>query len=297
MQIGIIGIGYWGQNLVRVFDDLAEITICCHTGSETNREWLRHKYPEIRATTDSDAIFTDSEIDAVVVATPIETHFNLVERAIRFGKDVFVEKPLATSHDRAVELADLAIAKDCCLFTGYIYVYHPLIRELENKISTESIRSLRFLWQKHGGFEQDILLDLMSHPVAIVHSLFGRKPTDVKHASGLPFVSQQDTIFVELAYDSLPVQVIIDRVSTHDTKSLAVGTIDGDTYLWDDESLGKLGPAGEYETLQELSDEPLRAECDAFIRAVESGIQPRTHGVFAADVNHTLERIRAINST
>lgn len=297
MNIAVIGIGYWGKNLVRVLDDVAEVRTCCHTGNETNREWLRREYPETGMTTDPEAVFTDPAIDAVVIATPVGTHFELAADALRAGKDVFVEKPLTTSHDRAVELVELAERHGCCLFTGYIFVHHELVRTLREAIDGKRVTALKFSWQKTGDFDQDILLDLVSHPVSIVQHLLDDTPSEVTHASGLPFVTDRDTASVELSYESTAVRIDVDRFSTHDTKSLAVSTADGARYVWDDGSLNRYRSSGGFERIAERTEEPLRSECEAFVRAVETGERPLTDGRFAAEVSHTVERIRDKEAT
>ena len=103
-KLGIIGIGDWGKNLVRDTSKISYVKKCSGLGNTKNISWLKKNYPSIQYVSDQKEIFTDKEIDAVIIATPINTHYNLVKKALLLKKHVFVEKPLSSTLSKAEEL-------------------------------------------------------------------------------------------------------------------------------------------------------------------------------------------------
>src|SRR5205823_1554447 len=108
------GLGYWGPNLARNFDDLAELVWLCDM-SEESRERFAQRYPGARMTGDFDELLSDPDLDAVVIATPVPTHFELAQRALKAGKHVLVEKPPAMRGAEMDELCELASTRDLVL--------------------------------------------------------------------------------------------------------------------------------------------------------------------------------------
>src|SRR5213593_4711970 len=96
-RVAIIGLGRWGQCLLRVFSSYAEVPVCCNRGGSDAAAWVAQHYPEVKMTFDIDDVLRDERVDAVAIATPPATHAEFVKRALDAGKHVFVEKPLATS--------------------------------------------------------------------------------------------------------------------------------------------------------------------------------------------------------
>ena len=107
-KLGIIGIGNWGKNLIRDMSKISCVKKCSSLGNPKNISWLKKKYPSIQHTCNLKEIFDDKEIDAVIIATPINTHYNLVKKALLSKKHVFVEKPISTTLSKAEELINIA---------------------------------------------------------------------------------------------------------------------------------------------------------------------------------------------
>ena len=121
-KLGIIGIGNWGKNLVRDVSKISCVKTCSSRGDPKNISWLKKNYPSIQYTSDSKEIFADKEIDAVIIATPINTHYNLVKKALLSKKHVFVEKPISSTLSKAEELIKIAKKNNLLLFVGQKYI-------------------------------------------------------------------------------------------------------------------------------------------------------------------------------
>ena len=125
IKVGLVGIGYWGPNLARVLSQYpgCDLTAACDLRPES-LAWMRRQYPSVKGYLDWDE-FLASDVDAVVIATPISTHYGLARRALLAGKHVFVEKPLAHTAQLAHQLVALAAAQKRILFTGHTFIYSP----------------------------------------------------------------------------------------------------------------------------------------------------------------------------
>ena len=110
-NIAIVGLGLWGKNLLKEFSKIGDVTICCTRGNRQNVKWLKHNYPKVKHTKNFNDIIKDKKTNVVVIATPINTHFSLVSKALKSGKHVFVEKTITEKVSEAIELYGLAKQK------------------------------------------------------------------------------------------------------------------------------------------------------------------------------------------
>ncbi len=133
--IGVVGLNYWGPNLVRNFDDLAQLTWLCDLDDE-RREQLGSRYPHARATSSVDDLLADDSLDAIVIATPVPTHYELAKRVLQAGKHAFVEKPPAMRAAEMDELVELALASDRVLMPGHLLLYHPGVLKLKELVES-----------------------------------------------------------------------------------------------------------------------------------------------------------------
>jgi len=133
MNIGIIGAGYWGKNLVRVFHQLGHLYLVCDKDKDMLKKYEK-EYPGLNITTDIDSIFEDDKIEAVVIAAPAVLHYELAKKAILKKKHVFVEKPLALEVDQAEELIALSKENGVVLMVGHILQYHNAVIKLKEII-------------------------------------------------------------------------------------------------------------------------------------------------------------------
>jgi predicted dehydrogenase len=133
LRIGQAGLGYWGKNLARNFDALADLRWLCDASPEAQTEFAE-RYPGARVTGDFAEMLADDELDAVVIATPVPTHYELAKQALEAGKHVFVEKPPAMRAVEMDELVTLAAARDLVLMPGHLLLYHPGVLKVKELI-------------------------------------------------------------------------------------------------------------------------------------------------------------------
>jgi predicted dehydrogenase len=131
--VGVVGLNYWGPNLVRNFDDLTDLIWLCDL-DERQLAQVGSRYPRARTTTSFDDLLADDSLDAVVIATPVPTHYALAKQALEAGKHVFVEKPPAMLAAEMDELVALADAQDRVLMPGHLLLYHPGVLKVKELI-------------------------------------------------------------------------------------------------------------------------------------------------------------------
>src|SRR6478672_525209 len=132
-RLAQVGLGQWGKNLARNFDRLAELVWLCDVDDERRAE-AAQSYPSAQVTASFDDILADESVEAVVVATPVPTHFELARRVLEAGKHVFVEKPPAMRGAEMEELCELAEERGLVLMPGHLLLYHPGVQKLKELI-------------------------------------------------------------------------------------------------------------------------------------------------------------------
>lgn len=210
LSVGVVGLGYWGPNLLRVLAETEDVdvrTICDVDGSRLERFARRH--PTVATTHFFDDLLEDPEIDAVLIATPISTHFDLASRAMKAGKHVFVEKPLASSSEEASELVSLAGENERVLMCGHTFIYSPAVRAVKDLLRRGELGDLYFISSSRvnlGLHQRDVsvLWDLAPHDFSILlHWLDGEMPETISAIGrdavvhGIP-----DVAFIDLTYAS-----------------------------------------------------------------------------------------------
>ena len=132
IRIGVIGLGYWGPNLVRCFDSIRDCRVTAVCDLNTQRlSRIHEQFPHIRCTVDESEILTRKCVDAVAVATPTRTHFTVARRGLEQGLHTFVEKPLATTSGQCRALIDLADRQEVTLFVGHVFLYSAPVAKLK----------------------------------------------------------------------------------------------------------------------------------------------------------------------
>lgn len=185
VRIAVIGLGYWGPNLVRNFQaaDGAEVSVCCDRDA-ARTEAIRRAFPKVKTASSANAVFSDDRIDAVVLATPVETHYELAKAALETGKHVLVEKPLTANVEQAEELAALAERKGRVLMVDHVFLYSPPVRKIKEIVDSGQLGDLLFVDSVRinlGLFQHDVnvIWDLAPHDVSIVDHMVGRMPRSV----------------------------------------------------------------------------------------------------------------------
>jgi UDP-2-acetamido-3-amino-2,3-dideoxy-glucuronate N-acetyltransferase len=290
-SIAIVGIGYWGKNLVRVFSDIAEVSICVHRGSQENAQWLKNNYPAINISTDYEDVLLDASIDAVVIATPIGTHFELVRDALQHEKHVFVEKPLADSASQAKRLVEISDRTDVTLFVGYIFLHHPTLQPLLQRSQNYTVQWGRFSWHKFGKLNVNIFLDVASHPISIALDLFQNDPVSAEVNRSTTVTKNIDIFSSQVTFpNEATFEIDIDRLSQIENKSLQVLFKNGDFFYWDEDGLYTLSRENnKLELISSSNKEPLRVECQNFLSIINGNEVSRTDGILGHKVHEIIE--------
>lgn len=190
VKIAIVGYGYWGPNLVRNFSSVSQCIV--HSVVESRQERLalveRH-YPHIELFKNVDEILKNTEIDAVVIATPISTHYDLAKRALQNGKHVLVEKPLTSSTEKAQELIDLSLKMDKLLMVDHTFLYTGSVQKIKSLIEQNVLGKLQYFDSTRinlGLIQHDVnvLWDLAPHDISILNYLYPELPISVQ-ATGI----------------------------------------------------------------------------------------------------------------
>jgi predicted dehydrogenase len=190
IQAGIIGYGYWGPNLVRNFFSQKNCTIKAVADSRSNRlDILTKLYPSVKGVLSADEIINDPEIDAVIIATPVFTHFNLAKKALLNGKHVMLEKPMASTVQECEILIDLAKQKNLILMVDHTFLYTGAVEKIKEIIDADTLGNVKYLDSTRinlGLFQPDInvLWDLAPHDLSILRYLHDEKPYSI-NATGI----------------------------------------------------------------------------------------------------------------
>ena len=197
LKIGVIGHGYWGPNLVRNFMAAPEsaVTAVCDAREERLTQ-LRKLYPTLKTYTDARALIDDRNVDAVVVATPVSTHFDLAMQALKAGKHVLVEKPIALNSELASRLIDEANERRLVLLVDHTFVYTDAVRKMRELISSGALGQIYYydaVRVNLGLFQHDVnvIWDLAIHDLSIMDFVLPYRPvaisaTGISHVPGQP---------------------------------------------------------------------------------------------------------------
>lgn len=316
IRIGVVGFGYWGPNLARNFDQLAEVVVCCDL-EPANLEKIKKLYPSAKMITDYDEMISGLEPDAVVIATSAATHYEFVKKALLADKHVFVEKPLSLRVEQGEELVRLADEKNKVLMVGHLLEYHPAINAIKNYLAAGEIGQIHYLYSQRlnlGKVRQDenCLWSLAPHDISTILYLMDAEPVEVS-AVGAAYLRAEieDVVFLTLTFpDKIIANIHISWLDPHKIRKL---TIVGDQKMivFDDmESAEKIRiydkgvdirpdyrAYGEDLTLR-FGDivipnikmaEPLGLECQHFLDCIIQGKRPRSDGYDGLRVLKVLE--------
>jgi len=207
--IGIVGYGYWGPNLLRNFSEVPGCRVVSVSDLRDARlAQVRSRYPAVKTTCSFDDLIVDPQIDAVVIATPVCTHFDLAMQALRAGKHVLVEKPMAMTSDDAQRLIDEADKRQLVLAVDHTFVYTGAVRKIRELIAEGGIGDLYYYDSVRvnlGLFQHDVnvIWDLAVHDLSIMDYVLPFRPcavsaTGMGHVAGKP----EDIAYLTLMFDA-----------------------------------------------------------------------------------------------
>lgn len=190
MKIGIIGLGYWGPNLVRNFSAQSEVTevIACDVRVE-RRNTIRKKFPSVKVI-DSCEDLVKSDVDAVVIATPVASHFNLAKKCLEAGKHIWVEKPFTATSLEALELLDIAEKKNLNIFVDHTFIYTGAVRKMKDLVKSGELGNILYFESERinlGLFQKDVnvVWDLAPHDLSIMDYIMDTQKVVAVCANGI----------------------------------------------------------------------------------------------------------------
>jgi predicted dehydrogenase len=284
--VGVVGLNYWGPNLVRNFNDLADLTWVCDLDDEHLRP-IAARYPDARATTSFDDLLADDALDAVVIATPVPTHYALTKQALEAGKHVFVEKPPAMRAAEMDELVTLAVEKDRVLMPGHLLLYHPGVLKVKELIDNGELGDVLCVYGNRVNLgivrsNENALWSLGVHDLSVILYFLDEDPelvTAQGSASIHPGV--EDVVFCFLRFPSGKIAHM--HLSWLDPHKMRKMTVVGDEKMvvFDDmeperkvtiyeKRAGREGElhSGDISIPKISNAEPLRLECQYFLELI-----------------------------
>lgn len=203
-----IGVGYWGPNLLRnlIANEDCQVKWVSDL-SEERRRFVKRLYPRVKLTDDVERIFDDPDVDAVIIATPVASHFDMATQALQKSKHILVEKPMAKTVEEIAAIGELAKSKDLVAMAGHTFVYNSAVRYLKKLIDTGQLGEVRYIYSQRVNLgrirtDVDALWNFAPHDISIIHYLLGDpKPVSVSKR-GMDYVQPGvfDVVFLNIEY-------------------------------------------------------------------------------------------------
>jgi predicted dehydrogenase len=321
VRIAVVGLGYWGPNLVRNINEFpgAEAVVVCDLRSDA-LETITRRYPAVRATTSFSEVLADDEVDAVVIATPVSRHHPMAAAALRAGKHVFVEKPLAASSREASDLIGLAERLGLVLMPGHTFLYSPPVMMIRKLIESGELGEIYFISTSRvnlGLHQPDVSVawDLGPHDFSILRYWLGETPAYASALSrGCVIPTIPDVAFINLEFPSGTVAhvelswlapsklrrttVVGSRkmVVYDDTSAEPVRVFDSGANVPNPETFGEYKltyRTGDIVSPQVEVAEPLYREMEDFCAAIRTGSVPRSSSEVGLEVVRIIEAVDA----
>jgi len=306
-KVAVVGCGYWGKNLVRNFYNLGALAMVCdmtYTGRSTAKELA----PQAEVVSSLEAVLL-APVAGLVIATPAETHYDLVKQALEAGKDVFVEKSVALTYEQCAHLIRLAEVYERILMVGHVLEYHPAVLRLYALVQQGVLGKVHYIYSNRVSLgkvrrEENILWSFAPHDVAVILRLMGSLPFQVA-AYGGSYVQPNiaDVTVTHLLFDN-GVRAHIHVSWLHPFKEQRLVVVGSQQMASFDDVAKRLVlydqrvelKAGEPVPVQGhgaevpfASDEPLRLECQAFLEAMATRYPPITDGLSGLRVLKVLQ--------
>lgn len=319
IDVGIVGCGYWGPNLIRNFGSLADCSVRAVCDVDRDRlARMTQLYSGAETLSDYDELIGHPEIEAVAIATPVRTHYELARKSLAAGKHTFIEKPMASSTEQCAELIELANANRLTLMVGHTYIYSTPVRKIKEIVDSGDIGKLLYISSQRlnlGLFQKDINVawDLAPHDLSIILYVMGASPASVS-CQGKAYVNPgiEDVTSMSLAFNNGGFATI--QNSWLDPNKVRRMTFVGSKrmiFYDDNEPLEKIRVYDKrveapphYDTFAEFhysyhygdvhipylnQVEPLKTQCQHFLDCIRTGGKPITSGWEGLQVIQVLE--------
>jgi UDP-2-acetamido-3-amino-2,3-dideoxy-glucuronate N-acetyltransferase len=301
-SVGLVGVGYWGKNLARNFHQLGALHTICDADIGLLEARLA-ELPGVEVTTDFDQMLANPEITRIAIAVPAEVHYPLAKKALLAGKDVYVEKPLCLDRAEGEELIRLAEERGQILMVGHLLQYHPYMRKLQEMVGAGELGKLHYIVSNRLNLgkirkEENALWSLAPHDISVILSLLGHKLPEKVRCIGGAFLTDgvADVSMTTLTFaDNIRAHIYVSWLHPFKEQKLTVigskaMAVFDDTLPWEEKLVlyrdhlsweGGSVPVpskGDGERIVVPKEEPLRLECDHFLRCCDERVAPRTDG-------------------
>ena len=319
LKVGVVGCGYWGPNLIRNFRSLpaCQLKIMCDL-SQKRLVHLKTLYPEVQRAMDYDHMLNGVELDAVVIATAVKSHYPMAKASLLAGKHTFIEKPMASSSEQCEELVEIAQKKGLVLMIGHTFLYSPAVRKIREIVDSGDIGEIRYICARRlnlGLFQEDINVawDLAPHDISIILSVIGEQPITV-NCRGSAHITQGIEDVTTMCLGFAKQRTAIIHSSWLDPRKVREMTIVGSKRMivYDDvaplEKIrifdARVERPPHYDTFGEFQyayhygdmyvpyikqEEPLKTECQHFLDCIKHGTTPLTDGKQGLELVRILE--------
>lgn len=185
LNIAVVGCGYWGPNLIRNFVSLSDCKVSkiCDSNSERLAH-IKGLYRQVETTTEFDNVLRDSAVDAVAIATPIRSHFEMGTKSLQAGKHTFIEKPMACSAAECKQLIEIAEQRGLILAVGHTFIYSTPVRKIKEIVDSGELGQIQYISSRRlnlGIFQTDVNVawDLAPHDISVILHILGKSPVSV----------------------------------------------------------------------------------------------------------------------
>ena len=320
VRIGVVGLGYWGPNLLRVINEsaAADAAWMCDLRPDLLDD-LGRRFPAVRQTQDLDEMLDDESVDAVAVATPVTTHHGLAMRALSAGKHVFVEKPLACSSDLAINLIRTAHEHRLVLMPGHTFLYSPPVNRIRELIRAGELGDIYFVSMSRvnlGLYQSDVsvIWDLGPHDFSILLYWLDEHPSRVISTGRACIDRNEDVAFITCEFDSGTIahielswlapsklrrttvvgskkMVVYDDCSNEPVRVYDAGVMSRGPESRGPESFGEYLKyrTGDIVSPHIEGNEPIAVQMDDFCRAIRTGTTPVSSAQLGLDVVRMIE--------
>lgn len=308
-RVAVVGCGYWGKNLVRNFLELKALIAICDTDMD-RLESFKIKYPGLKTTPSFIEILEDSNIGAVVLATPTVHHFRMAKEALLAGKDVFIEKPLALEVKEGKELVKLAEENKKVLMVGHVLRYHPAVNKLKELVDRGTLGRIQYIYSNRLNIgkirtQENILWSFAPHDISVILFLLNEFPESI-YAGGGSYLQHgiPDVTLTTMHFKSgVRAHIFVSWLHPFKEQKLVV-VGDKKMAVFDDTSKERLflyphkiewveripmAHKAEAEIVPLEMEEPLKAECRHFLECIQKGQIPKTDGLEGLRVLRVLE--------
>ena len=295
-MIAVIGAGYWGKNLVRVYSEMGKLSVICD-----KEDVLPGQYPDVKRCTSIEDALKQDEVKAVVIATPAETHYELARKALIYGKHVYIEKPMVLYQNQAQELINLAEGYNLVLMVGHLMQYHPAFIMLKRMVASGDLGTIRHITSQRLNSgkvrtTENSLWSFAPHDISMILALTGEEPNMV-NAVGANHLRGDisDITTTHMAFPSgIQASVFVSWLHPYKVQRLivigsAATVVLDDTKPWGSKLTVYEGTNAPY-PIEMAPTEPLRAECEHFIGCIENKTTPKTDGNEGLRVLRVLQR-------